>query len=1488
MTTKISSDNIQAATLATLGSGPTVTNVQITDSSYNVLDDTAVGTSGGYIKITGTNFASGCSVIINSTNATSVTFVSSTVLNVQVPAMAAGTYIVYVVNTDGGIAIRVNGLTYSSEPTWVTGSSLTGDSGIPISIQLTATDATVYTLQAGSTLPANLTLNSGGLLSGTVTIDNETLYNFTVVATDAEFQDSPRTFSITITAGDIYFAATTLLLSGSADTFVRDASANNFPVTVVGDTKPNNFNPYLTGWSNYFDGTGDYLTLPANNGAFAFGTGDFTIEMWVNPDTVAPNYQQLAGASYSTAGGSLYLATNTVTFYTNTTNAQTPAASIKTGTWQHIAAVRASGVLKIYINGVQSSSAAFTANLTTTDGRIGTNPTSPTTELYKGYISNLRVIKGTALYSDNFTPSTTPLAAVSNTSLLTCQSNLFVDNSTNNFALTRSGDVKIQSFSPFVEPATTNGSGYFDGNGDYLTVSDNAAFDFTGDFTMEAWVYPTVIGANNAIAAQWVIGGLAFLYKVITNGRLQFVSFPGTSVTVTATTTTVELNQWSHVAVTRSGTTVRLFVNGVMDATTGTVSGTLASTTPLTIGTVGAETVQYWNGYLSNLRIVKGTAVYTANFTPSTSPLTAVSGTSLLTLQTDIPQTNSQFLDSGSNNSVVTRVGNTTQGTFSPYSPSGWSSYFDGNNNYLTPATNAAFTMGTVDFTYECWVNRQGVNPVSSSFAITVFDTRTAEPSIAPCLFWENNAMRYYVNGANRIVSTSTFPIGTWAHVAIVRSSGVTKMYVNGVQEGDSYTDTNNYVGTVTNIGGRFAAVSGDFRSWFGYISNVRIVKGTAVYTSNFAPSTQPLTAISDTVLLTCADNRFVDDSPNNFAITRTGDVRVANFSPFKAVVQTPVSYSTYFDGTGDYLSATDASFGYGTGDVTIECWIYRVQNGRNDGIYTGGRTPTASGGFGIKISSTNKVAWNTNTFYGEGTTTVLAGQWYHIAITRYSGVLKWYINGVLDYTSAFTQNCTNPFCNIGITDDPLYTNMYISNFRLVTNSQIYTGNFTPPTSPLTAIPGTRLLTCQSPTFVDNSTNKFAITAFGNSQPTTVNPFGFTFTNSQGYTVAEYGGSMYFDGTGDYLEMPANTIFDFGANNFTMECWVFPLTTGVATGFISNWQTGGQFNFRKSTANRLQFQYDPVSVASVIVTGTTTTIVTGMWNHIAVVRNGSLYTLYVNGVADATTSTSAAALEVLGKPLRIGVDGDVTNPMNGYISDVRIIKGQALYTGNFVPPLAPMLPVQNTTVLLNGTSAGIVDATTKNVLETVGDAKISTAVAKFGGSSMYFDGTGDYLSIPNNINLYVGAGDFTYECWVYPTVGSGTMGLISKRVNSTGGYSGANIELSGLNPRILISTNGTSWASTSTSSISVTQNAWNHVAMTRLDTTVTVWVNGISGLVTTISGTVFTGTANMTIGARAIDGTGLLTGYMQDVRITKGIARYTANFTPPTSPFTTK
>jgi hypothetical protein len=188
-----------AGFVGSAGSSLKITNIQVTDSSYTVLDDTAVDTAGGYIKITGSGFTGDSTIIIGSAIATSSTYVSPTEYLAQVPAQTAGSYIVYIVASTGETAIRPLGLAYSATPVWVTATALPNAfSDIAYSFQLDATGATAYALAAGSSLPTGLTLSSSGLISGTTTVGSSTDFNFTINAIDAELQDSPKAFTLAV------------------------------------------------------------------------------------------------------------------------------------------------------------------------------------------------------------------------------------------------------------------------------------------------------------------------------------------------------------------------------------------------------------------------------------------------------------------------------------------------------------------------------------------------------------------------------------------------------------------------------------------------------------------------------------------------------------------------------------------------------------------------------------------------------------------------------------------------------------------------------------------------------------------------------------------------------------------------------------------------------------------------------------------------------------------------------------------------------------------------------------------------------------------------------------------------------------------------------------------------------------------------------------------------------------------------------------------
>lgn len=178
----------------------------------------------------------------------------------------------------------------------------------------------------------------------------------------------------------------------------------------------------------------------------------------------------------------------------------------------------------------------------------------------------------------------------------------------------------------------------------------------------------------------------------------------------------------------------------------------------------------------------------------------------------------------------------------------------------------------------------------------------------------------------------------------------------------------------------------------------------------------------------------------------------------------------------------------------------------------------------------------------------------------------------------------------------------------------------------------------------------------------------------------------------------------------------------------------------------------------------------------------------------------------------------------------------------------------------------------------VGNAKISTAQNKFGGASAVFDGSGDSLSIPSSADFGFGTGDFTVECWIrLATSPSGTTNVLDFRTSNSAEVWVWNISssryLGGYSPSGTIPV-------ASTSALAI--NTWHHIALTRASGTMRQFVNGV----VVASGT-YTGDLGssrpLRIGSNPSNGD-VLNGFIDDLRITKGVARYTADFTPPEEP----
>jgi len=627
-------------------------------------------------------------------------------------------------------------------------------------------------------------------------------------------------------------------------------------------------------------------------------------------------------------------------------------------------------------------------------------------------------------------------------------------------------------------------------------------------------------------------------------------------------------------------------------------------------------------------------------------------------------------------------------------------------------------------------------------------------------------------------------------------------------------------------------------------------------------------------------NNTFLDSSTNNFAITRNGNTTQGTFSPYGA------NWSNYFDGTGDYLRIADNSaFRFGTGNFTIECWINTSTTTKEFGKRIVEHYTYASNDYGWLLG-TLRTAGYTLGFYGittgtagitlTTTTTVTPNVWHHVAVVRSGSVASLYLDGTRVATqTGVIWNDTDTIPNgleIGQQDVLASTTYdgYISNMRIIKGTAVYDPTLTTltvPTAPLTAVSGTSLLTSQSNRFIDNSANAFAITRSGDVAVQRFSPFSPTAA----YSAGTIGGSGYFDGTGDYLTAPNNAAYQFGTGDFTIEYWIYQTASGSYRTVLDTRSSG--------TASPWACLINSSNQPYILITSDLTSSIAiniNAWNHVAIVRSGTNLSIYVNGVSGLST-TNSTNISPTGS-LRVGFTVDTVYPMIGYISDIRIVKGTAVYTSAFTPPTAPVTAITNTSLLLNYTNAGIIDNTMINNLETVGDAKISTAQSKFGGGSMYFDGTTDALFEPSNLNYGYSTGDFTIEFWLY--LNTTALQTIFSNLTASSGASVA--------PHIYYANaSGIRYYVNSADRITgsaLSTGVWYHIAVCRSGSSTKMFING------TQTGSTYTDTNNygtsnpLGVGDYAVPLTGAntLNGYIDDLRVTKGYARYTTTFTPPT------
>ena len=637
-------------------------------------------------------------------------------------------------------------------------------------------------------------------------------------------------------------------------------------------------------------------------------------------------------------------------------------------------------------------------------------------------------------------------------------------------------------------------------------------------------------------------------------------------------------------------------------------------------------------------------------------------------------------------------------------------------------------------------------------------------------------------------------------------------------------------------------------------------------------------TTLLATATGTSDNNNITDSSSNNYSITVTGDTSAGTFSPYRSG-----GYSTYFDGS-DYLqlSATATDLLPETSNTTIEAWVNTTGTG-HVAIFSNFNPPSPFNGMEVGLYNGYQTiysqgSWINNTG-GTGVSTINDGSWHHLAwvISNSGTTVTTYVDGVQNYTSSITASTTGSSNQrIGASSNSTVNRHftgYISDVRFVKGTAI-TPASGGPTERLTAVTNTQLLACHLPYIADGSTNDHSITVNGDVSTKPFSPYDY-----EEYSATDHGGSVYFDGNGDTLEIPHSTnVGAFGTNDFTVQLWYYTEAINNQDYLIDFRQYGANGDYlsiSKNGSNKIVV----AEGGSNRITGTKD-ISLGQWFFITVHRDSGSLKLFVNGEQDGSTysdSTNYVAGSsgnfIIGKN-----NGSASYLMQGYLSDIRVTHGSAL-DGTTVPT-AP-LSSTGAELHIKGTDASIIDKSQGSNLKLVGNTTGSTDEVRTGNwantKTMKFDGTTDYIISQEPVLL--GTQDFTAECWLYYQSGLELMG--NRLSNGSGGFS---VRITSTSITVGNSS-GTGFGSVFSGTTSSLTNAWHHIAVSRSSGVTKIYVDG-SSIASHSSAIDFSLSNPFVIGYAYSNGSGAasIQGYIQDFRVTIGKSRYTANFTPPSAP----
>ena len=736
------------------------------------------------------------------------------------------------------------------------------------------------------------------------------------------------------------------------------------------------------------------------------------------------------------------------------------------------------------------------------------------------------------------------------------------------------------------------------------------------------------------------ISGNIATYELATNGTATIVTLTGTDPEGTPLT-------WSA---TESGDT------GI--ATTTNVDNVF-TITPVTSGSGGTMSVTF--AASDGVNTATASSTFTLVFSAALWPDVVLSIGTSDTNSLD----NSTFIDRSTNAHTITTTNTPIQTAFHPYLDN-WSGYFEnGDSDVLSIAdTNTDFDVYGGDFTVEAWVYPTALN--TYNYFISKGHTTTREWGFG---FSSSNVVAYWsTNGSGTgdqsVVLSVTNNIREWMHLAFVKSGNTITIYKNGVSLG-SGAFTSIYAGSDPVYISRFLNYTGISHSHDGYISNLRILKGTALYTATFTPPTEKLTAVTNTTFLACQSNRFIDSSSQAQSITVSGNPEVSALNPFGQGSEYAVGEnkgSCYYL-QGDDVVATGSIVDVGTGDYTAEFWTYGVPD--SDVVLDLRNGTTNSAGALIMAKTTGFRYQSSSTATTTGDVHPADKQWNHFAFVRDSGTVKCYINGVgQTLLTSDATNFTSTSIAIGSNNGSGYDiqDGFLADLR-ISKSAVYTSNFTPPTSPVGNTNASLYLPFDNAGIFDKTSN------------TDIGFIGTGITTSTAQTKYADTAIYFPSGSNNALTVKYADWMNIGTNDFTLELWVRPDGNADALwSFGADGENRLDFGWQSTSGIRLLIETGNVSNTVFTSTDSASTYA-NTWVHIALTKSGTNYKLWVNGTntASGTSSLTLSADTVDGWTFGAReFDADMTtasnNVFSGYMENIQFLIGTPKYTSSFTPP----------------------------------------------------------------------------------------------------------------------------------------------------------------------------------------------------------------------------